>query len=334
METFNLFVDDLTVLDCAILDPQRGPIGMSWKVGIEFIGGLTSEGVVFDFSYAKKAAKKVIDGTADHALIIPRSSITECTQEHNVEVGNGQGYQVPAMMTIKCEQLVYSAPTQAFFILEQVTESSIIAELELLIFEACKENNQCASLKAVKLTFTNEQVVKPNSAYYCYTHGLKEHYGNCQRLIHGHQSTIEVFVNGVKSPELEKEVAAFYYDKHLAYWRNIDEEKSTKELTVIHYKSCQGEFTAKLDARTVILYPLETTVENISKYTAYWIKEQHPNLLKSSVTVKAFEGIGKGSIFVLSSKSGTVQELSLLWKDYDYRHLSGLDLSKTEKVEG
>lgn len=299
MEVFNLFVDDLTVLDCAILDPQRGPIGMSWAVGVEFIGGLTKEGVVFDFSYAKKCAKKVIDSTADHAFIIPSSVIASRKPQRTVNVDKDQGYTAPAEIRVETETLTYEAPEQAFFIVSQVTESTIIAELERLIFDACKQNKECAALKAVKLTFTNEKVAKPNAAYYCYTHGLKDHYGNCQRLIHGHQSTIEVFVDGMKRPDLEQEVAYFYYDKHFAFKENIKNSNFTDRVFDIEYKSGQGNFLAKIPKEKIVLYPYETTVENISKFTAHWLKHQFCQLGQHTVVVKAYEGIGKGCTYVL-----------------------------------
>ncbi len=48
-----------------------------------------------------------------------------------------------------------------------------------------------------------------------------------------------------------------------------------------------------------IKIPYEPTIENMSKYIANWLKDIHSELLVSTVTVKCYEGIDKGSMYVL-----------------------------------
>ena len=288
MEVFSLFVKNLSILDCAILDPQRGPIGMSWRVGVEFKGGLNKEGVVFDFSYAKKCAKKVIDSTADHAFIVSNRDV----------VGGYMFDDERDILTVKHGHFSYTAPKQAFFIIEQCTESMIFAELESEILQACKENPECAALQQVSLTYTDEQNEATVEAaedilFYQYTHGLKSHYGNCQRLIHGHKSKIEVLVNDAKVKAYESAVASHFNDKHLVIQDNLTYPEDS-ELAIIKYSSSQGDFYAEMDFRDVISFPYETTVENISKYIANWLKVTNPELRRCKVTVIAYEGIEKG----------------------------------------
>src|SRR5690554_6386838 len=68
----HLFVDNITVIDFAYLDPARGLVGESWIPDVVLGGELDDQGTEFDISLVKLAIKRVIDERGDHRLVIPR----------------------------------------------------------------------------------------------------------------------------------------------------------------------------------------------------------------------------------------------------------------------
>ena len=73
----SLFYKNVTVLDYAFLDDHKGVVGDALKVHVEFIGKTDKECVVYDFSYAKKKVKEIIDRDCDHRLVVPQGSFTQ-----------------------------------------------------------------------------------------------------------------------------------------------------------------------------------------------------------------------------------------------------------------
>jgi len=291
---YNLFVNDLTVLDCAIWDYQRGPIGMSWSVDVEFLGGLDDDGVVFDFSHAKKVAKSVIDNLADHKLITPYNLVNFDMTENNIE------YDFISMEDPY--PIMYRAPREAFCILKNCSKTGLIAYLEYKILDKIDKDN----VYEVRVTLKDESDI---NNVYSYTHGLKTHYGNCQRLLHGHQSSVRVFVNSKRREDIEKDICDYFYDKHIVYKQNLISDKQEKSIDEFHnrigikYKSSQGEFSLKIPKSKVIVFEnYETTVECISEYIANWISKNYKDTNSKTIEVHAYEGIGKGSKYILNPR--------------------------------
>src|SRR3546814_7361440 len=56
-----LFVEHLSVIDCAYLDAARGLVGESWIVDVELHGDLDGQSMVLDFGEVKKRLKRAIE---------------------------------------------------------------------------------------------------------------------------------------------------------------------------------------------------------------------------------------------------------------------------------
>jgi 6-pyruvoyl-tetrahydropterin synthase len=282
----SLFVDDLTVIDFSYLDAKRGIVGESWIVDVVLEGELNDEGMVFDFGFVKKKIKAAIDEGFDHKFVVPR-------QLANVEVDEYHEDGTDKINIIhkqeNGEQLVYNSPREAVYLLD--TESVDIAQVTPLL-EAYLKTVVPDNVKTVSLTLRTEII---EDAFYHYSHGLKKHQGDCQRICHGHRSRIHVFVENERDTELEQYWADMWSDIYLITDEDIMGEFNVEGTDYIHlgYDAEQGRFELTIAAKRCDILNTDTTVELIAEYLAQKTAEIAVN---HNVTVKAFEGVGKGAI--------------------------------------
>ncbi len=292
-----LFYKHATVLDYAYLDDHKGVVGGALIVNAEFIGETDEEGVVYDFSYAKKKVKEIIDLECDHRLVAPAHLVQTKNGISKLEYKYGFNEE---LMTYECpEEGICQIPYA------QVSKANIEAHLETLILKEMPK-----TVTAVKIELV-EEVLPEGKPVFHYTHGLKEHYGNCQRLFHGHQNTVDVFINGDQVAELEEHLAkdVFKGNVHFLLWDNVSNKYEVLKYTdgqpavgrfpeipkvEIQYESSQGIFKGSLPGRAIYFMDEETTVENLSIHFAKLVKSTCD--LDDIVTVRAYEGIAKGSI--------------------------------------
>lgn len=277
-----LFVKKLTVIDFSYLDPQRGLLGESWLVDIELAGSLDHQGMVLDFSDVKKKVKKLIDDDFDHKLIIP-TGFSGCHTEI-------QGKRLfNRFITKDGRQIEHAAPESAYYQLdaEQVTAESLAIAITDSLRRLLPDN-----VEDVTLRLYPEQL---NSPYYHYSHGLKHHGGNCQRIAHGHRSKIEIFENGAHIEELEREWSEKWRDIYIGTESDILRRFSRDGMDYIqfHYTACQGQFELTLPAACCYLVNIDSTVENLAQHIADSLARQHP---QRPLTVYAYEGVDKGAI--------------------------------------
>jgi len=283
-----LFVRDLTVIDASYLHAQRGFVGESYQVDITLQGALNEQSMLLDFSLVKKQIKAIIDAEVDHKLLVPQAG-DACTV-----LENGQRTQLNftlsdnSVIQLKC-------PAEAYCFLPSDTINIGLLETYLtrLILRKLPEN-----ISALQIKLRNEQLDTP---YYHYTHGLKKHNGNCQRIAHGHRSKIDIYIDNVYNSALVKEWADRWQDSYLLSREDII-DKSQLSFTAIEnetavvcsaYNAPQGYFELLMPAHKAQILPKDTTVEELANYLCMQIKNANAD---NKVTVYAYEGIGKGAI--------------------------------------
>lgn len=286
-----LFVRDLTVIDSSYLCERRGMVGESWLVDIEMSGELNEMSMLLDFGRVKKLIKSIIDEEVDHKLLVP----TGCPLIH-IETLDGDESTVDLLRPERSIHL--RCPTQGFAFIEapQVDKESVTRYLLAVLAKRLPDN-----IKDLSLTLRQEAIT---GAFYHYSHGLKKHDGNCQRIAHGHRSPIEIHVDGERDDELELNWAERWGDIYLG----TEEDKvALTELALsprantqlgdhhlgFKYVAPQGLFQLAIPAAEVEMIDTDTTVELLACYIAREVKQMVGDKF---VKIVAYEGVGKGAI--------------------------------------
>jgi 6-pyruvoyl-tetrahydropterin synthase len=276
-----LFVQNLTVIDFSYFDAQRGILGESWIVDIELKGELDEQGMVFDFGHVKKQIKQIIDLELDHRFVIS-------SQQKNLDVKESKNKTTLKWSNVM-GQYEHVSPSDAIVLLDSktVNPKSVGSYLEEKIKSALPSNVQ-----SVKLTLYDESI---DGAYYHYSHGLKKHAGNCQRIVHGHRSRIEIFENHQRNHDLEDYWSACFRNAYLGTREDVSKEVEIegKQHTCFSYSAAQGKFSVMIPTKRVYLIDTDSTVELIASHIAEECAKKKPN---NHYLVKAFEGVGKGAI--------------------------------------
>lgn len=296
-----IFIRQLTVLDCGIWDHLRGPTGCSWSVDVTWFGGTDDEGVVIDFSEAKKLAKKVIDDQFDHRLLISKDRVSQ--------LGKGRYLCLPHPKTAPQDRFfleTYDSSIALFanLVLEELS-SGATGQLETALADAIKESSP-GNINDVKVKLRGHQE-QSEPYFFNYLHSLRLHNGNCQRF-HGHSNTIEVFVKGHLNQDYSSKAANFLNGKYLVTSYYVQKDFDLRHLPYqeiansyeindgdhrcIEYTGSQGFVRVFVPKNRLELLPTESTIENITE----WL---HGHLFSDceDVTVYGFEGLNKGAIF-------------------------------------
>jgi 6-pyruvoyl-tetrahydropterin synthase len=291
-----LFVDDLTVIDFSYLCKQRGIVGESWIVDVLLDGSLNEMSMVLDFAVVKKQIKAIIDDAVDHKLLLPiqEQALTLADSPHNI------GHQTVDFISDVASYHLQS-PACAFASLDSLTITipAVNKHLTDIILAQLPDNVQGLTLVLRPEVITTD--------YYHYTHGLKLHDGNCQRIAHGHRSKIQILVDNKRDAELEAEWCQRWKDIYIASEADRvskdDIELSVQamnDLTSDHqyfsYHAPQGRFDIAVDSKILDVVDCDSTVELLADFILRQIKAIHSELASNDVKVIAYEGVAKGAI--------------------------------------
>ena len=291
-----LFVDDLTVIDFSYLCKQRGIVGESWIVDVLLDGSLNEMSMVLDFAVVKKQIKAIIDDAVDHKLLLPsqEQALTLAESPYNT------GHQTIDFISDVASYYLQS-PACAFASIDSLTITipAVTKHLTAIILAQLPDNVQGLSL-----------VLRPEkipSDYYHYTHGLKLHDGNCQRIAHGHRSKIQILVDDKRDASLEAAWCQRWKDIYIASEADrvsLDDiqlsAQAMNNLTPDHqyfsYHAPQGRFDIAVENKILDVVDCDSTVELLADFILRQVKAEHPELTNNSVKVVAYEGVAKGAI--------------------------------------
>lgn len=276
-----LFVNQLTTLDFSYLCPERGIVGESWLVDVVLEGDLDEQGMVFDFGHVKKQIKASLDILADHRLLVPsaHSAIQVTTEQDHLCVH----------MTTQTGIIECKAPAPAILLVnsDQITPEQLTPFLEETLLKELPDN-----VKGVSLTIYPEAI---KGAFYHYSHGLKKHLGDCQRIAHGHRSPIQIYVDGERALEQEEDWARTWADIYLGTREDLLE--TIKLSGIDHhrfgYTADQGYFELTIASERCYMLDTDTTVELLAEHIAQVHAEKNPG---RKVRIVAYEGFNKGSM--------------------------------------
>ncbi len=277
-----LFVNNLTIIDSSLLDLERGLVGESWRVDVELEGSLNSQGMVLDFADIKKQVKQTIDQYFDHKLLIPAASPGCHITEHD-------GITVIEFKLSSGNWIRHSSPVTAVtqIAAERVDTDTLTAAIIEKLEPGLPDN-----VDNFLVRLHHETTSDPS---FHYSHGLKQHAGNCQRIAHGHRSRIEIYQDGERNRKLETEWAELWRDIYIGTRSDItgDFKNEGEEYLRFGYRSDHGEFRLELPRRLCYLIETDSTVENLAQHIADSLKQEHP---QSEFQVRVYEGVDKGAV--------------------------------------
>lgn len=273
-----LFIEGVTGIDCGILDPDLGLIGQSWLVDLTLEGPRNAQGMVIDFGIVKPALRDICQNSFDHRLLAPIQSPNLQTSHSNdglrLEYTYSQGQKLSHLSPEASIRRI-DAPT----ISRRILEETLSLELSAML-----NGNDIT----VDIRLREAHQARANC--FRYTHGLRQHHGECQRIGHGHSSQLEIRINDERSTADESTVVTDLLNKHIVASHDIISRNG--DMVQLGYDAQAGRHELELPASRLFTLDGEATVENIAEHIAEDCKDRHAG---KRVEVTVWEGIGKGA---------------------------------------
>lgn len=280
MIAMQLFVEHLTVIDCAYLSEAHGLVGESWITDVTLTGKLDANSMIMDFAHVKKEIKRAIDTWTDHTLIVPTKSPALTLRSSIIDFTF-----TPPTIHHSSFTLHHSSPAEALCLLPaaEVSAATVARYLEERLMEVVPE-----TVERIDITLRTEPTDAP---YYHYVHGLKKHDGNCQRIAHGHRSRLRIERNGAYDDALTHTWATRFSTIYIGTREDITGTDATH--THFAYDAPQGHYALSYPTALCYIMDSDSTVECIAAHIAECCKQESPN---DHFTVRAYEGVMKGAI--------------------------------------
>lgn len=288
----NLFVKALTVIDASYLSVKQGMVGESWILDVYLSGQLNEMNMVLDFGKVKSQIKHLIDQFVDHRLLVPLHNPMIHSKEMEARYKCVDLIRADKSIHLKCPDEAY-----CFVDAHEITTETLTKH----VYNLLKENLP-GNIDGIEITLRPEKI---EGAFYHYSHGLKKHDGNCQRIAHGHRSAIELIVDGQRDTIREVQFAkrwnciylASLEDKVNLNTLNLSEHaKSVTDQSHygFRYLAQQGAFELAIAQCETEIIDTDTTVELLANYIADEVYKSLSD--KQTLKVVAYEGVGKGAI--------------------------------------
>lgn len=269
-------------MDFTYLDADRGLVGESWIVDVVLEGELDANGMVFDFGDVKKQIKRAIDDCFDHKFVVP-------AELPGLTIDDIDGTQHLRWTDSTSRQWHHAGPPSSTALLPATV---IGMETSARWLEARLRAFLPPNVDAIRVGLRTESI---EGASYHYTHGLKKHQGNCQRIAHGHRSRLEILLDGRRDSSVEERWATRWRDIYIGTREDLVDEFETAGVPYVSfaYEGSQGHYGLTLPRACVYLIDCDSTVELIADHLATEVAAAHPG---RAVTVRAFEGVWKGAL--------------------------------------